>query len=84
MPIVCVDEPGGTYWQAWREFVVEQLLHKKLISPADMSLFRCFDSVEGAVAEILGFYSVYHSMRYVRRKLVLRLNREPGTSCWRG
>ncbi len=78
MPIVCVDEPGGTYWQAWREFVVEQLLHKKLISPADMSLFRCFNSVEEAVAEILRFYSVYHSMRYVRRKLVLRLNREPG------
>jgi uncharacterized protein (TIGR00730 family) len=78
MPIVCVDEPGGTYWRNWREFVVKQLLNHNLISPADMSLFRCFESVEGAVAEILRFYSVYHSMRYVRRKLVLRLNREPG------
>lgn len=78
MPIVCVDEPGGTYWKAWQELVVEQLLDRKLISPADMSLFRCFDTVAEAVAEILRFYSVYHSMRYVRRKLVLRLNREPG------
>jgi uncharacterized protein (TIGR00730 family) len=78
MPIVCVDEPGGTYWKRWREFVVEQLLDRQLISLADMSLFRCFDSVEGAVAEILRFYSVYHSMRFVRRKLVLRLNHEPG------
>lgn len=78
MPIVCVDEAGGTYWKVWRDFVVQQLLDRKLISPADMSLFRCFDSVAGAVAEILRFYSVYHSMRYVRRKLVLRLNREPG------
>jgi uncharacterized protein (TIGR00730 family) len=78
MPIVCVDEPGGTYWQAWREFIAEQLLNKSLISPADMSLFRSFDSVEKAVAEILNFYSIYHSMRYVRRKLVLRLNRQPG------
>jgi len=78
MPIVCVDEPGGTYWRNWREFVVRQLLNHNLISPADMSLFRCFESVEGAVAEILRFYSVYHSMRYVRRKLVLRLNRDPG------
>jgi hypothetical protein len=43
-----------------------------------MSLFRCFDSVEGAVTEVLRFYSVYHSMRFVRRKLVIRLNREPG------
>lgn len=78
MPIVCVDEPGGTYWRKWREFVVQQLLDHKLISPADMSLFRCFESVDGAVDEIIRFYSVYHSMRYVRRKLVLRLNREPG------
>src|SRR6516164_3650499 len=34
MPIVCVDEPGGTYWQAWREFIAEQLLNKSIISPA--------------------------------------------------
>ncbi len=78
MPIVCVDEPGGTYWKAWQEFIVEQLLNRRLISPADMSLFRCCESVEDAVTEVLRFYSVYHSMRYVRRKLVLRLNREPG------
>ncbi len=78
MPIVCVDEPGGTYWQAWQSFISEQLLNRHLISAADMSLFRCFDSVAGAVAEVLRFYSVYHSMRYVRRKLVFRLNREPG------
>src|SRR5207248_1945896 len=78
MPIVCVDEPGGTYWSAWQKFIEEQLLARHLISPSDMSLFRAFDSVENAVAEVLRFYSVYHSMRYVRRKLVLRLNREPG------
>ena len=76
MPIVCVDEPGGTYWQEWRTFIVDQLLNRGLISPADMSLFRLFNSVDEAVAELLRFYSVYHSMRYVRRKLVLRLNRE--------
>jgi hypothetical protein len=78
MPIVCVDEPGGTYWKEWQEFIAEQLLNRRLISPADLSLFRCVESVEEAVAEVLRFYSVYHSMRYVRRKLVLRLNREPG------
>ena len=78
MPIVCVDEPGGTYWQEWQKFIGDQLLNRGLIIPSDMSLFRLFDSVDEAVAEILRFYSIYHSMRYVRRKLVLRLNREPG------
>ena len=78
MPIICVDEPGGTYWQGWRRFVVDEMLHHRLISPADMSLFTLVDSVEAGIRELLKFYSVYHSMRYVRRKLVIRLNHEPG------
>ncbi|MGQ0636177.1 MAG: TIGR00730 family Rossman fold protein [Planctomycetaceae bacterium] len=76
MPIVCVDEPGDGYWQAWRDFIENQLLGRGLISPADMSLFRICESVDDAAAEVLRFYSVYHSMRFVRRKLVLRLNVE--------
>lgn len=74
MPIVLVDEPGGTYWRKFHDFVVEELLNRALISPADMSLFRVTDSVEEAVEEIMQFYSVYHSLRYVRKQLVLRLN----------
>ena len=77
MPIVCVDKPGGTYWSAWKKFVEEQLLERGLISPEDMSLFKVTDNVDEAVREITGFYSVYDSMRYVRKKLVLRLYKEP-------
>lgn len=77
MPVICVDEPRGGYWQGWKEFVERQLLARGLISPADMSLFRIVGSVPAAVEEVLRFYSTYHSMRFVRRKLVLRLNHEP-------
>jgi uncharacterized protein (TIGR00730 family) len=77
MPIVCVDEPGGTYWKSWLKFIEEQLLGRELISPEDMSLFKITDSAEEAVREILRFYSVYNSMRYVREQLVLRLHKEP-------
>lgn len=73
-PIVLVDEPGGDYWRIWREFVERHLLRRGWISPEDLSLFRVTDNVEEAVGEILGFYRVYHSMRYVGRDLVLRLN----------
>lgn len=77
MPIVLVDEPGGNYWNGWRQFVEDQLLHNGLISPEDMSLFKISDDGEQAVEEILQFYSVYNSMRYVRGKLVLRLHTAP-------
>ena len=70
-----VDQPGGDYWVLWERYVRDVLLARHLISPADMSLFKVTDSVDAAVAEVLGFYRVYHSMRYVHRDLVLRLNR---------
>ena len=72
-PVVMVDEPGGTYWQQWRRFIDECLLARGYISRHDISLFRVTDSVAEAVDEVTGFYRVYHSMRYVRGSLVLRL-----------
>jgi uncharacterized protein (TIGR00730 family) len=77
-PIVLVDEPGGDYWQRLLSFVRDVLLARKLISPSDLALFKHTDSVDEAVAEVLNFYRVYHSMRYVGRYLVLRLKQAPG------
>ncbi|NOX54671.1 MAG: TIGR00730 family Rossman fold protein, partial [Planctomycetes bacterium] len=65
MPIVCIDAPGGTYWKAWLQFVREHLLRTGMISPEDMSLFKVTADVDEAVEEIMRFYSVYNSMRYV-------------------
>jgi uncharacterized protein (TIGR00730 family) len=77
LPIVLVDEPGGTYWSHFEQFIRETLLKNALISPSDLYLFRRTDSVDKAIEEVLEFYRVYHSMRYVRGgRLVLRLQRE--------
>lgn len=78
-PVVLLDEPGGTYWQALIEFVQAQLLGEGMISAVDLNLVCLTDSVEDAVTEIAGFYRNYHSMRFVGRQLVMRLNSEPST-----
>ncbi|MGE3807114.1 MAG: TIGR00730 family Rossman fold protein [Gemmataceae bacterium] len=75
-PIVLVDEPGGNYWKKWQEFIRELLLERGMISPEDMSLFKVTDSVDAAIDEIVNFYKVYHSMRYVKRDLVFRLQKQ--------
>jgi uncharacterized protein (TIGR00730 family) len=72
-PIVLVDEPGGHYWRRLQEYIEDVLLKGQMISPADTALYKLTDSVEEAVAEVVNFYRVYHSMRYVRGDLVLRL-----------
>lgn len=83
-PIVMVDEPGGDYWKRWEEYIREVLLARALISPADMSLFKVVEGHEAAVEEILQFYRVYHSMRYVNGELVLRLQKELSPECLDG
>jgi hypothetical protein len=77
MPLVFIDQPGGTYWAAFQEFVHEQLFKAELISPEDLSLYRVTTDLDEAVREIVDFYTVYNSMRYVRGRLVLRLHAEP-------
>ncbi len=74
-PIVLVDQPGGRYWKKWLAFVTDDLLGEGYISAEDLSLVRVTDSVDEAVDEVTRFYRVYHSMRFVRGQLVLRLNR---------
>jgi uncharacterized protein (TIGR00730 family) len=80
MPVVLLDQPGGDYWTVFDQFVRRQLLERGMISPEDLSLYRLTDRLETAVDEILGFYRVYHSMRYVRGDLVFRLQRQPSDS----
>ncbi len=78
LPVVFVDEPGGSYWRDWVEYVKEHLLARRLISPEDMGLFRVTDSVPEAVSEVTRFYRNYHSARYLRELLVLRVREAPG------
>jgi len=74
-PLVMVDEPGGDYWKLWQRFIEDGLLARGYISPSDMSLFHVTDSVTEAVRVVRDFYRVYHSLRYVRGELVLRLQK---------
>ena len=73
-PVVLLDPPGETYWATWLDFVQRELLDNGLIAAADLDLVRLTDSVDDAVEEICGFYTRYHSMRYVGSRLILRLS----------
>ena len=77
MPVVLLDEPQGTYWTDWLEFIRKHLLEGGMISPEDLSLFRVTDCPQVALDETLKFYRVFDSMRYVRDRLILRLRADP-------
>ncbi len=73
MPLVLIDKPGGTYWKAWDKTVKEHLLRNALISPDDLFLYQFTDSADQAVKWITRFYRNFHSTRFVRDLLVMRL-----------
>jgi uncharacterized protein (TIGR00730 family) len=74
-PIVMIDAEGTGYWDAW-QMLCQALLDQGMISPADLNLYTITTSVDKAIQEIIGFYRVYHSQRYVNGRLVMRLNIE--------
>jgi uncharacterized protein (TIGR00730 family) len=76
-PIVFIDRPGGDYWSSWQEYVRKQLLGRGLISEDDLSLYKITDNVDEAVREVTHFFSNYHSVRYNRDEIILRLVRKP-------
>lgn len=73
IPLVLVDEPGGTYWSQWLQFFEEELLAQDYITASDFYLFERVDSVDAAVERIDRFYRRYHSLRYIGNQLVMRL-----------
>ena len=76
LPVVCVDKPGGRYWETWARFLREDLLQPGHISPDDFHLFKITHSVDDAISEITGFYRVFRSYRWVGQRLVLRLGKK--------
>jgi hypothetical protein len=77
MPLVLVDKPDGDYWKAWDKKIRDQLLRNKLISPDDLNLYHIAGSVNDAVDVITRFYRNFHSTRFVKDLLVIRLKNAP-------
>ena len=74
-PIILIDSPDSEYWSRLIDFVAEKLPERGFISNNDLSLLIRVNSIEQAVDEILQFFRIYHSIRYVGDKTVLRLNK---------
>jgi uncharacterized protein (TIGR00730 family) len=73
MPLLFMELPGENYWESFDHFVREQLLGRKLISSKDLLLYKIVHSAQEAVDYVRFFYSTYHSLRFVRDRVVIRL-----------
>jgi hypothetical protein len=83
IPLVLMDPPGSTYWKTWDKQVREHLLRNRLISEEDLHFYRITDSADEAVKVITRFYRNYHSMRFVKEQLLIRVRHAPSASALR-
>ena len=77
VPIVLLDLPGDRFWHSIDDLIRNQLLVRGLVSSEDLALYRVRDSISDATSEIQGFYRNYHSIRFIGKHLIMRLNHEP-------
>jgi uncharacterized protein (TIGR00730 family) len=75
IPVVLLDRPDGKYWETWMKFLTAHLCELGFVSQEDFSFFKIAHDVNDAIAEIIGFYRVYHSARWVGDEFVIRISR---------
>lgn len=80
VPIILMDLPGGTYWARWQDFLREDVMSRGYITEREMTFFRVFTDPRQAVEEIVKFYRNFHSYRFVRHDLIIRLNFPPSSA----
>ena len=74
-PVVCLDSPRSKFWSSWKKNLELHLARTEMIDPEDMKLMKFTHSAEEAVRIICHFYSNYHSLRYIRDQLVIRMKK---------
>jgi uncharacterized protein (TIGR00730 family) len=75
-PIVLLER-GGVYWKELHAFLVEHLCKRGMVDEDDLQLVRIAETVTDAADIIESFYANYHSERYIKGRLVFRLQRLP-------
>lgn len=74
VPVVLLDEPGGSFWTDALQFMRRQLVDNRYILPTDLRLVRQVYSAEEVAQEITTFYRNFHSSRWLKDHFVMRMN----------
>jgi uncharacterized protein (TIGR00730 family) len=73
VPVILLEGEKGTYWETWMDYIHKNLLERGWISLEDLNFFYRAADVSDGVDHILQFYKRYHSSRYVKDTLVIRM-----------
>lgn len=74
-PIILLDHQDDNYWDRWMDFINSMIVEQGFASQSDINLVSRARSAEQAIDQILNYYKVFHSLRYIGDLTVLRLTK---------
>lgn len=74
-PIILLDHKGDNYWDRWMDFISSMMVDQGYINKNDLSLVYRAQSAQQAIDQVLNYYKVFHSLRYIGDLTVLRLTK---------
>ena len=74
-PIILLDHKDDNYWDRWMDFINSMMVEQGYAHNSDMSLVYRARSAQQAIDQILNYYKVFHSLRYIGDLTVLRLTK---------
>ncbi|SDH76021.1 hypothetical protein SAMN05216588_10790 [Pseudomonas flavescens] len=74
VPVILLDEPGGTFWQGLLDYIQQNLDSNGYILASDMNLMHLVHDVDYAAEAIDRFYANFHSSRWLKQQFVIRMH----------
>jgi hypothetical protein len=78
-PIVLIDEPTGTYWSSWLDFIDRSVIANGYLSDVDKCLFVLCTSVQDAIAQVESFYRNYRGFSINNGRALVKVRQPPTT-----
>jgi uncharacterized protein (TIGR00730 family) len=83
IPVVFLEPKDFGFWKGFCDFIDREVLSRNFISESDKVLYRVFHTPEDALNHIDLFYRNYHSMRFIKEKIAIRLKKAPSPDLMR-
>ncbi len=77
VPLIFIDTPGNSFWKPLLNYIGKTMEKNGYISPDDHKLYSHCTSVSEALGIIDTFYKNFHSIRFYKKELLVRLHRAP-------
>ncbi|MBU0574322.1 MAG: LOG family protein [Candidatus Margulisbacteria bacterium] len=82
-PIVMVEDVKTGYWKGWEHFVRGKMVKKGLLRDIDLDLYRIVKSVPQAIKEVVDFFKIYNSTRFIKDLTVIRMEKQLSSAAYK-